>query len=334
MTVDLTSRYLGLTLKNPLIASACPMTADLDKLRRLEEVGIGAAVLPSLFEEQIEHEELEVHSLYEHASDSFAEGLSYFPEMEDYNTGPSEYLELIESARQCLTIPIIASLNGSSRGGWVRYAKSMQDAGADAIELNIYFINTDIHKSSADVERQYIDLVAAVRTEVTIPLSVKVGAAFSSIPYMMNQLVQAGANGLVLFNRYLEPDIDLERLEFTPRLVLSSRHELWRPLRWIAVLRDQLKTSLAVTSGVHFADDVIKSLLAGADGVMMASLLMRYGPDSVHKLLAEITHWLQSGGYTSVEQMKGSMSLRNVPDSSVLERANYMKALVSYTDRA
>ncbi|HND55039.1 MAG TPA: dihydroorotate dehydrogenase-like protein, partial [Pirellulaceae bacterium] len=197
-----------------------------------------------------------------------------------------------------------------------------------------YFINTDIHKSSADVERQYIDLVAAVRAEVTIPLSVKVGAAFSSIPYMMNQLVQAGANGLVLFNRYLEPDIDLERLEFTPRLVLSSRHELWRPLRWIAVLRDQLKTSLAVTSGVHFADDVIKSLLAGADGVMMASLLMRYGPDSVHKLLAEITHWLQSGGYTSVEQMKGSMSLRNVPDSSVLERANYMKALVSYTDRA
>ncbi|HND55988.1 MAG TPA: dihydroorotate dehydrogenase-like protein, partial [Pirellulaceae bacterium] len=155
MTVDLTSRYLGLTLKNPLIASACPMTADLDKLRRLEEVGIGAAVLPSLFEEQIEHEELEVHSLYEHASDSFAEGLSYFPEMEDYNTGPSEYLELIEAARQCLTIPIIASLNGSSRGGWVRYAKSMQDAGADAIELNIYFINTDIHKSSADVERQY-----------------------------------------------------------------------------------------------------------------------------------------------------------------------------------
>lgn len=332
MSVDLTTRYLGLTLKNPLVVSACPLTGDLDKLRRLEENGAAAVVLPSLFEEQIEHDELEIHQLYETQAESFAESLSFFPELESYNTGPRAYLDHLAAAKQLLSIPVIASLNGSSPGGWLRYAKVLQDAGADALELNIYFVPTDPKMTSQDVERRYVDLVAAVRAEVTIPLAVKVGPFFSSIPHVMQQFAKAGANGLVLFNRFLEPDVDLEYLSFVPRLVLSSRHELWRPLRWIAVLRDQLDVSLAVTSGIHFADDVIKSLLAGADVTMVASLLLRYGPDAVHKLLSEITHWLASGQYESVSQMRGSMSLKNCPDASALERANYMKALVSYTD--
>ena len=333
MSVDLSTRYLGLQLKNPLVVSACPLTSELDKLRRLEECGAGAVVLPSLFEEQIEHEELAIHSLYESQTGGFAESLSYFPEMEDYNTGPHEYLDLIRAAKQSLNIPVIASLNGASPGGWIRYARDMQSAGADALELNIYFVPTDADMTSSEVEQQYVDLIAAVRREVTIPLAVKVGPFFSSIPHVMRQFVRAGANGLVLFNRFLEPDIELDQLHFTPRLVLSSRHELWRPLRWGAVLRDQVPVSLAVTSGVHFADDVLKALLVGADVTMMASLLLRYGPEALSKLLSEITHWMESGGYQSVEQLKGSMSLRNCADSSALERANYMKALVSYTDK-
>jgi dihydroorotate dehydrogenase (fumarate) len=332
MSVDLTTQYLGLTLKNPLVASASPLTGDLEKLRKLAENGIAAAVLPSLFEEQIEHDELAIHSLYESQTGGFSESSSYFPEMEDYNTGPHEYLELIRSAKQCVGIPIIGSLNGSSRGGWIRYARAMQEAGADALELNIYFVPTDVEMTSQEVEQRYVDLIAAVRAEVQIPLSVKVGPFFSSVPHVARQFAQAGANGLVLFNRFLEPDIELDQLQFTPRLVLSSRHELWRPLRWIAILRDQLDVSFAVTSGVHFSDDVLKALLVGADVAMMASLLLRYGPDAVPKLLAEITHWLETGGYASVQQMKGSMSLRNCADSSALERANYMKALVSYSD--
>ncbi|MFO0903124.1 MAG: dihydroorotate dehydrogenase-like protein [Pirellulales bacterium] len=332
MSVDLTTRYLGLTLKNPLVASASPLTGDLDKLRRLVEHGAAAAVLPSLFEEQIEHDELQVHALYESQSDGFAESLSYFPELETYNTGPHEYLELIRAAKQCTGAPIIASLNGSTRGGWVRYAKLMQDAGADALELNVYFIPTDPDMTSLDVENRYVDLIQAVRAEVTIPLAVKVGASFSSIPHVLRKFVDAGADGLVLFNRYLEPDVDLEQLAFVPRVMLSSRHEMWRPLRWIAVLRDQLQASLAITSGVHFSEDVIKGLLAGADVAMMASLLLRYGPEAIDKLLHEITHWLETGGYESVQQMKGSMSLKRCADPSALERANYMKALASYTD--
>ena len=332
MSVDLTTRYLGLTLKNPLVASASPLTGDLDKLRRLEEHGAAAAVLPSLFEEQIEHDELQVHALYESQRDGFAESLSYFPELESYNTGPHEYLELIRAAKQCVGVPVIASLNGSTRGGWVRYAKLMQEAGADALELNVYFIPTDPDMTSLDVENRYVDLIKAVRAEVSIPLAVKVGASFSSIPHVMRKFVAAGANGLVLFNRYLEPDVDLEQLAFVPRVMLSSRHEMWRPLRWVAVLRDQLSASLAITSGVHFSEDVIKGLLAGADVAMMASLLLRYGPETIGKLRHEITHWLESGGYESVEQMKGSMSLKKCADPSALERSNYMKALTSYTD--
>lgn len=332
MSVDLTTRYLGMTLKNPLVASACPLTGDVDKLRRLEECGVAAAVLPSLFEEQIEHDELQIHSLYESQSDGFAESLSYFPELETYNTGPEEYLELIRAAKQCVGIPIIASLNGSTPGGWVRYAKWMQEAGADALELNVYFIPTDPDMTSLDVENRYVELIRSVRAEVTIPLAVKVGAAFSSIPHVLRKFVGAGANGLVMFNRYLEPDVDLEHLQFVPRVMLSSRHEMWRPLRWVAVLRDQLQASIAVTSGVHFSEDIIKAVLAGADVTMMASVLLRYGPETITKLVEELRHWLETGGYSSIEQMKGSMSLKKCPDPSALERANYMKALVSYTD--
>jgi dihydroorotate dehydrogenase (fumarate) len=332
MAVDLSTSYLGLKLANPLVASAGPLTGSLDKLRKLEECGASAVVLPSLFEEQIEHDQWAIHALYEHQTEAFAESLSYFPEMEDYNTGPRTYLELVREAKQCLRIPVIASLNGSTPGGWVHYAKEIQSAGADALELNIYFVPTDPDMTSVDVERRYVELIASVRREVSIPLAVKVGPFFSAIPNVMRQFARAGANGLVLFNRYLEPDIDLETLQFTPRVLLSSRHELWRPLRWIAVLRDQLDLSLAITSGVHFAEDVLKAILTGADVAMMTSLLLRHGPETLRRLLPEISHWMETGGYSSIEQMKGSMSLKNCPDASQLERANYMKALTSYTD--
>lgn len=333
-TVDLSTRYLGLHLKNPLIASACPMTGNVDTLQSLEQAGAAAAVLPSLFEEQITHEELEIHRLYEYSSEAFAESLSYFPELEDYNTGPDAYLRHVSQAREAVKIPIIGSLNGSSRGGWIHYAQSIEQAGANALELNIYFVPTDAQMSGADVERRYLELVSAVRKSISIPLGVKIGPYFSSLPHFARQLIDAGADGLVLFNRYLEPDINLDELAIEPNLVLSSRHELRLPLRWIAILRDQLaSTSIAATSGVHFAEDVIKALLVGADAVMMASVVLRYGPSCLHKLLEEVSHWMVSREYESVEQMKGSMSRVKCDDPSALERSNYMKALISFTDR-
>lgn len=331
MSVDLSTTYLGLNLYNPLVASAGPLCASTDTLKRLEDAGISAAVLPSLFEEQIEHDELEINRLYEHQTESFAESLDYFPEVNDYRIGTKEYLQHVEQAKQAVSIPIIGSLNGFSDGGWTRYAREIQDAGADALELNIYFVPTDPEMSGADVESRYVDLVAKVKESVTIPLAVKLCSQFSSIPNFAKRLSDAGVDGLVLFNRYLEPDIDLETLEITPDLVLSSRHELRLPLRWIAILRDHISASLAATSGAHFAEDVIKLLLAGADVVMMTSVLLTHGPEYVNSLRADITHWLEENEYESVKQLKGSMSRANCPDPSALERGNYMKALVSYS---
>ena len=331
MRADLKTNYLGLQLKNPIVASASPLTGDLDALCRLEEVGIAAAVLPSLFEEQITHDEQRIHALYEFQAYASAESLSYFPKLRDYNVGPRDYLRLLETAKKSVSMPVIGSLNGSSPGGWARYAKLIEEAGADAIELNIYFVATDPAMTAADVEQRYVDLVATVREVVTIPVAVKLGAQFSSLSNFIPRLAQAGANGVVLFNRFLEPDIDLEAMQIVPQLVLSNRHELRLPLRWIAILRDQVSISLAATSGIHFADDIIKLLLVGADACLITSCLLRNGADYVADLLEQVQNWLDTHDYDSVEQLKGSMSYGNCPDSGNLERANYMKAIVSYT---
>ncbi|MEX2306234.1 MAG: dihydroorotate dehydrogenase-like protein [Pirellulales bacterium] len=331
MRASLTTRYLGLRLKNPVVASAGPLTGDLDTLCELEQAGVAAAVLPSLFEEQISRDEQRVHLLYEHQSFSSAESLSYFPRIDDYNVGPREYLKLLEKAKKSVSIPVIGSLNGSSPGGWVRYAKLIQEAGADAIELNIYFVPTDPDMSPEDVEWRYVDLVATVHDVVSIPVAVKIGAQFTNLSNFIPRLAQAGAKGVVLFNRYLEPDIDLDTLQITPRLVLSNRSELRLPLRWIAILRDQVSISLAATSGIHQPEDVIKLLLVGADACMITSTLLRHGVEYVGEMLKAIQDWLDANEYESVEQLKGSMSYGNCPDSGNLERANYMKAIVSYT---
>jgi dihydroorotate dehydrogenase (fumarate) len=331
MRADLTTRYLGLTLRNPIMASAGPMTGDLDSLCRLEEAGIAAAVLPSLFEEQINHDQQQIRAVYDFQSYSFAESLSYFPELKDYNVGPRDYLRLVESAKRMVSVPIIASLNGSSPGGWVRFAKLMEEAGADAIELNIYFVPTDPDLTAHDVESRYAEMVATVRQAVSVPLAVKIGAQFSCLPNFVTRLAEAGANGVVLFNRYLEPDIDLHSLQVTPQLVLSNRHEVRLPMRWIAILRDYVNISLAASSGIHYAEDVVKLLLAGADVCMLTSALLKHGCDYVAVMLPELQNWLDVNNYDSVEQMKGSMSYGNSPDSGQWERANYMKAIVSYT---
>jgi dihydroorotate dehydrogenase (fumarate) len=322
-----------LQLKNPLVAAASPLTGNLDSLNQLEEAGASAAVWPSIFEEQIEHEEAEINRLYENTTDSFAEALSSFlPAMEDYRIGPEAYLSQIEAAKKSISIPIIGSLNGSSKGGWIRYAKMIQEAGADALELNIYFVPTDAEMTSEQVEDRYVELLAGVKESLSIPLGVKIGPYFSSLPRFAAKLENAGADGLVLFNRFLEPDVDLEELQFRPNLHLSTRNELRLPLRWIAILRDQLSLSIAATSGVHFTEDVIKALLVGSDVVMMASVLLQRGPGYLKQMLEELESWLEEKDYDSVEQLKGSMSRIRCSDPSELERANYMKALISYTD--
>jgi len=332
MSVDLKSRYLGLELKNPLMASASPLTGDLDVLKRLEDAGAAAVVLPSLFEEQIEHEEMALLQLEEAFANVHPEAtIGYFPEMESYNIGPDQYLEHIAQARKALSIPVIASLNGSTPGGWTRYAKLMQDAGASALELNVYLVAANIDETSSDVEARYIDLVAGVSESVSLPLAVKVGPHFSSFAHMATRLVGAGAKGLVLFNRFLQPDIDLATLEVKPGILLSTPFELRLPLRWIAILKGRIEASLAATSGAHSADDVVKLLLVGADAVMMASALLKHGPEHLAEVLKGMTRWLEEKEYVSVEQMKGSLSQKHSPDPSAFERANYMKALISYT---
>jgi dihydroorotate dehydrogenase (fumarate) len=331
--VDLRTTYLGLDLRSPLVASASPLWSRLDMLARVEEAGAGAVVLPSLFEEQIEHEAWDLHALLESWANRFPEAQDILPELDDYNTGPQAYLEFLEAAKRSLSIPVIGSLNGSSLGGWVRYARGMEDAGADALELNVYFVPTDPDMSSAAVENRYLELVAAVRAAITIPLAVKVGPYFSSLPNMARRLVEAGANGLVLFNRFLEPDLDMETLEVVPHLELSTTAELRLPLRWIAILRAQTTASLAATTGIHTAEDALKLILSGADVVMMTSALLRHGPNYLALVGDGIEAWLDMNGYDSVQQAKGSVSRDAVDDPSAFERSNYMQALVSYSTR-
>jgi dihydroorotate dehydrogenase (fumarate) len=330
MSVDLSTRYLGFELKNPLVVSACSLGNKLENLKRFEDAGAAAIVLPSLFEEQIEHDELAVHRFYERGSESFAEALSYFPELDDYSTGPESYLRLIEHAKESLEVPIIGSLNGTSLGGWTDYARLIEGAGADALELNVYLISTDPEMTAAEVEDRYLNLVHSVQEAISIPLAVKISPYFSSLPNMVRKLVRAGAAGLVLFNRFLQPDIDLDTLQVSPHLVLSTSVELRVPLRWIAILRPQTDASLAASSGVHTAADMVKLLLAGADVTMTASSLYQHGVTHLSTLLDGLNVWLAEKEYASVTQLKGSLSQVNAPDPDAFERANYIKTLISF----
>ncbi len=331
MSADLRTRYMGLELANPLVPSASPLGADLEMLKRLEDAGAAAVVLPSLFEEQIEHEAMALHQALEAGSESFAEALSYFPEPSDYNTGPETYLAHLAAAKDALSIPVIASLNGSSRGGWVRYAGLLEEAGADALELNVYAVEADAAQTAETVETRILDIVRAVRAEVRIPLAVKIGPFFTALAHLATRLVVAGANGLVLFNRFVQPDIDLETMSVLPEVHLSSREELLLPLRWIAILYGRVPVSLAATSGIHEAEDAVKALLAGADVTMTASALLRRGPEHLTEMLAGISEWLDREEYASVEQLKGSMSQLSCPDPAAFERASYMQALISFS---
>jgi dihydroorotate dehydrogenase (fumarate) len=335
VTVDLSTSYLGLDLAAPLMASSSPLTGDLDDLRALQDAGLAAVVLPSLFEEQIEQESIEVQRLLDFGAESFAEALGgYFPDLQDYNTGPGGYLRHLEEARRSVSIPVIASLNGTTRGGWVKYATRLENAGASALELNIYLVPTDPYADAAAVEQRYTDLVTAVVEQVSIPVAVKIGPFFSSLPHMAEQFVEAGASGLVLFNRFYQPDIDLEELEVVPNLKLSSPSELRLPLRWVAILSRRVRASLAITTGVHSAEDVLKALLVGADVAMMASALLRSGPGHAIGVLDGVRSWLEENEYESVSQLKGSMSLSSAPNPDAFIRSNYMKELASYTSGA
>ena len=331
MSVDLSTTYLGLELINPVVAAASPITGSLSSLKQLQRAGAAAVVLPSLFEEQIEHDELEVVRLLDLWALSAPESPDYFPELDSYNTGPGQYLELIRQAKSELQIPVIASLNGNSLGGWLRYAGLIEEAGADALELNIYDVPIQTDKCSAEVEQTYLEIVQVVKQNVGLPVAVKVGPYFSSIPSVAKRLAEAGADGLVLFNRYLAPDIDLEQLRFVPALQLSDPSELRLALRWIAILRDQLTISLAATGGVHQSSDIIKSLLVGANVVAVASKVIEQGPECITQWLPQLESWMDDKGYESVTQMCGSLSHGNCPNPEGLARANYMRALISYT---
>ena len=331
MSADLRSRYLGLELRNPIVASASPLTGSIDSLKRLEDAGVAAVVLPSLFEEQIEHEEMAHHNLMLSGTEMSPEASGFFPEMQNYNTGPDQYLKLIGEAKKALAVPVIPSLNGYTPGGWTQMARQFEQAGADAIELNIYFLATDPEDTSIEVEKRYIDLVAAVSSMVSIPVAVKVSPYFSAMANMAARLAGAGASGLVLFNRFVQPDIRLDELEVAPHLVLSTSDELRLALRWIAILRGRVRASLAATGGAHTADDVLKLLLAGADCAMLASSLLARGPAHVGALVRGVQAWMTEREYVSVEQMKGSLSQQSCPDPDAFERANYMKALKTYT---
>lgn len=327
MSVDLRTTYLGLELKNPLVASASPQTVHLDILRQMEEAGVAAVVMPSLFEEQLVRDELAVHRYFEDGMDRFVETISDQFELDLYNKGPANYLREIKRAKQALSIPVIGSLNGGGVGSWARHAQLLEEAGADAVELNVYFVPTEPDLTAVQVEQQYLDLVAAVREAVTIPLAVKLGPYFSSLPNLASRLVDVGTDGLVLFNRFFEPDIALETLQVSPHLTLSTSAELRLPMRWIAILRPHLSISLAASTGVHTSDDVLKLLLVGADVTMTTSALLRHGPAYLRTLLDGLTTWLQERGYGSIKQVKGTLSRQHCPDPAAFERANYIKMI-------
>jgi dihydroorotate dehydrogenase (fumarate) len=328
--MELSTTYLGLKLKNPIVASASPLSRSMDSMRRLEDAGASAIVMHSLFEEQIEHEAKSLDHYKSAGTESFAEALTYFPDTGDYHFAPEEYLELVAKATNKLEIPVIASMNGITPGGWTSYAKKMEEAGASALELNVYYIPTDGTMAGAEVENRYSDVLKQVRSAVKIPIAVKLSPFFSSIPNVAQRLVSEGADGLVLFNRFYQPDIDLEELDVKPGVELSTSYANRVPMRWIGILYGKIKTSLAATSGVHTAEDVLKLTMVGADVTMMCSALLMHGPEYIGKVLKDLDRWMQDHEYESIEQMKGSLSHKSIANPSAYERANYMKALNRY----
>lgn len=332
--MNLTTRYLGLELRNPLVAGAGPLTGELDTLRRLEDGGAGAVVLPSIFQEQIEYEQQLIEQLTLAGADSYGEALTYFPPQTAYAIDPEHYLGLVRRAAEALEIPVIASLNGFTNQGWVQYARQIEQAGASAIELNIYLLPANLELSGSDIEQRYLDIVAAVKAAVKCPVAVKIGPYFSAVGHMARRLEQAGADGLVLFNRFYEPDIDLARLALDSHLELSSSYEIRLPLLWIAVLSGRLRASLAASSGVDGVDEVVKYLLAGADVVMMTSALIRHGAEHMQVLLAGLERWLAARNLDSLASVRARMSHRHIADPEAFERANYIKMLQGYPPRS
>jgi len=330
--MDLSTTYLGLRLKNPIVASASPLSKKLERVRKLEEAGVAAIVMYSLFEEQINQESLELDHYLSRGTDSYPEALSYLPDGGMYGVSPEKYLNQVGGLKKAVNIPVIGSLNGVSRGGWTNYARKIQEAGADALELNLYNIPTDFETTSNDIEKTQVDLVAEVKSAIRIPLAVKISPFVTSVPNFVKQLVQAGADGLVLFNRFYQPDFDLEELEIVHSLDLSTPAEMRLPLRWISILSGKVNTDFALTSGVHSHTGVLKAMMAGAKVAMMASSLLHNGEQSVGLILSELQAWMEQHEYQSIQQMQGSMSQKSVKEPVAFERANYMKVLGSFRD--
>ncbi len=325
--MDLSTTYMGLKLKNPIVPSASPLSRHVDNVKRMEDAGAAAVVLYSLFEEQIVHESLALDHFISHGEHSYAEALSYFPTLNEFNLGPNEYLEHIFRVKQAVDIPIVASLNGVSLGGWIEYAKWMEQAGADGLELNLYFVVTNPDLTSQAVEQDYVDVLTAVKQAVNIPVAMKLSPFFSSLPNLARRLDQAGANALVMFNRFYQPALDIEALEVVPHLVLSTPEESKLPIRWVAILYGHLAASMAVTSGIHTPENVIQAIMAGADVTNVCSMLLKSNVAKIDWLLRSVAWWMEEHGYSSIAEMKGSLSQKSCAEPGAFERANYMKAL-------
>ena len=328
--MDLTTTYMGIDLKNPIVPSASPLSEDLNNIRRMEDAGASAVVMYSLFEEQITLESHQLDHYLSYGVEGFAEALSYFPEMETFKVGPDDYLNRIRAAKEAADIPIIGSINGVSTGGWIEYARNIEEAGADALELNVYYIPTDLKMTGAEVEQMYLDILRDVKRTVSFPVAIKLSPFFSATANMAHRLAEAGADALVLFNRFYQPDFDLENLEVVPRLVLSNTYELTLPLRWVAILYGRVPLDFAITSGVHTVEEVLKGLMAGAKVTMMTSELLKNGIPRIGQILEGMVQWMEEYEYESVAQMQGSMSQRSVGEPAAFERANYMKILGSW----
>jgi len=331
--VDITTTYLGKKLRSPLVASASPLSEKVENIKRMEDAGAGAVVLYSLFEEQIRREREAMQHYLLYGTESFAEALTYFPEPEEYHAGTEDYLKLIADAKASVDIPVIASLNGSSLGGWTKFARKMEEAGADALELNIYYIPTNMNMTGEEVENTYIDILHAVKSAVQIPVAMKLSPFFSNMAYMAKRLDMGGANGLVLFNRFYQPDIDIETREVTPNVILSTPQAMRLPLTWVAILYGRIQADMAATSGIHTPTDVIKMIMAGANVTMMASALLRGGIDHLRVVEQGLRQWMEEHEYESVDQMRGSVSQINAEDPSAFERTQYMRALKTYQPR-
>lgn len=331
--MDLTTSYLGMKLRTPLVVAASPLSEDLDAIKRMEDAGAAAVVLHSLFEEQLKEDRRELNQRLEQGTFSYPEALTYFPEPGEFFLGPQEYLQHIAKAKEAVDMPVIASLNGSSVGGWTDYARQIQRAGADALELNIYCIPTDTDLPGTEVERAYLDILKAVKASISIPVAVKLSPFFSNFANMAKRLDEGGANGLVLFNRFYQPDIETDSLEVRPNLLLSTPMAMRLPLRWIALLHDRVRANLAATSGIHRANDALKMLMAGADVTMLCSVLLRHGIDQIRAIEQELNDWMEEHEYDSVQQLRGCLSQKNCPDPAAFERAQYMRAISTFPIR-